>query len=462
MPLREDLLAPIAGDNPAGEDLYYDKVFDQVKEARREEEDDLPAGDWGRSQVKKADHRAVIKLAGDALAKRTKDLRLAGWLIEAQLRVEGFSILAAGIDLLHALQETFWPNLYPVIEDGGDLELRMLSIEIAGRLIAGAVRKVPITRSGLSLESYLESRLVGYEKDATSDVKQEARRDAIEHGKLTAEDFDAAFTATPKSLYVDAEAALALSLEAVDRLDEYQQEAYGDNAPILTNLRGALAEVHQAVTSLLNERRKTDPDPVKAPEQPSAQSAAQQDGAPSVAAQQSFDTGESCSGDPLPRRTASSGPLTGVADAYGLVVESAEFLFQRDPQSPVPYLICAGLRLGETRMQGPVPAPGFAVGPSPAVRQSLRALANRGAWQDLMRATLPILASECARAWIDLHRYIWRAGQETGAEAISEAVVGTVRSLLVSRPELRHWTLEDDTGAANPETQQWLDATVLQ
>jgi type VI secretion system protein ImpA len=40
--------------------------------------------------------------------------------------------------------------------------------------------------------------------------------------------------------------------------------------------------------------------------------------------------------------------------------------------------------------------------------------------------------------------------------------VGTVKSLLGYRPELRKWTLEDDTGAANPETQQWLDATVLQ
>ena len=47
MPLREDLLEPIAGANPAGADLYYDKIFDQIKEARREEEDDLPAGDWG-------------------------------------------------------------------------------------------------------------------------------------------------------------------------------------------------------------------------------------------------------------------------------------------------------------------------------------------------------------------------------------------------------------------------------
>jgi len=120
------------------------------------------------------------------------------------------------------------------------------------------------------------------------------------------------------------------------------------------------------------------------------------------------------------------------------------------------------LRLGETRMQGETPASGFAVGPSSEIRQLLRSLANKGSWKELLRESLPVLASECARAWLDLHRYIWNAAQETGAEAISGAVVGTIRSLLMNRPELRSWTLEDDTGAANPETQRWLDSVVLQ
>src|ERR1035441_9449936 len=88
MPLREDLLTPIAGENPAGANLYYDTVFDQIKEARREDEDDLPEGDMVLAQKKKADHRAVIKMAGEALANKSKDLRLAGWLVESQLRVE--------------------------------------------------------------------------------------------------------------------------------------------------------------------------------------------------------------------------------------------------------------------------------------------------------------------------------------------------------------------------------------
>jgi len=39
MPLRDDLLNPIPGPNPSGESLRYAPVFDQIKEARREEEE---------------------------------------------------------------------------------------------------------------------------------------------------------------------------------------------------------------------------------------------------------------------------------------------------------------------------------------------------------------------------------------------------------------------------------------
>jgi type VI secretion system protein ImpA len=452
MPLREDLLEPIAGDNPSGEDLYYDRVFDQIKEARREDLENTLGGNFEWSQ-KKADHRAVIKLAGEALAKRSKDLRLVGWLVESHLRVEGFPVLAPSIELLRALQETFWPTLYPVIEEGDDLELRMIAVETAGRLIADAVCKVPLTRSGLSFEDYQESRTIGYEKDATGDARQEARKDAIDHGRLTAEEFDEAFAASPKSLYAEADKALADSLEATERLDQYGQETYGSNAPNLHKLREGLREVHRVVDSLLNERRKSEPDPVEA-QAPEAGTADE--------AQAAQEAAEALAAGLARLPAATSGPLGGTADAYALVVQCAEFLFDRDPQSPVPYLVCAGLRFGEARMQGPTPAPGFAVGPTSEIRHSLRAMASSGAWKELLRDTLPILASEPARAWLDLHRYIWRAAQETSATAIAEAVVGTVKSLLMARPELRHWTLEDDTGAANPETQQWLDATVLQ
>lgn len=405
----------------------------------------------GSGAEKKADYRLVIKLAGDALAKRSKDIRLAEWLVEAQFKMEGFPVLLPGIALIHSLQETFWPTLHPQMEEDGDLQLRALAVEAATRQLAVAVRRAPLTQSGLSLDDYLESRHIGYEKDATTEAKQEIRRDAIATGKLCAEDFDRDFEATPKSFYVDANDILEQALAATGLLDEFQQEKYGDAAPNLTRLRTSLEEVYQLAASLLNERRKTEPDPLPVVEAPAGEGAA-------VGGESQPAAGE---GPSTLDGLSPSAAVSQLGEAYLQVVRSAEFFFESNPVSPVAYLVCTGLRFGETRMQGPVPAPGFAVGPAPEMRRSLRTLAGRGAWRELLRASIPILASECSRAWLDLHRYIWRAGQETGANAISSAVVGTVRSLLEERPELRHWILEDDTGAANPETQQWIDTTVL-
>jgi type VI secretion system protein ImpA len=177
-------------------------------------------------------------MAGEALAKKSKDLRLASWLVESQLRVEGFSGPVARHRAASVDPGDLLAHILSLIEEGNDLEMRMLTVEGAAALIVAAVRKAPITKSGLSFEDYLQSRAVGYEKDATTDAKQEARQDAIAHNKLTAEDFDTAFAGSPKSLYADAEAALAASLEAAEQLDQFHQEKYGDNAPNLQQAAG--------------------------------------------------------------------------------------------------------------------------------------------------------------------------------------------------------------------------------
>jgi len=111
MPLRDDLLNPIPGENPSGESLRYAPVFDKIKEARRAD-DDAPQGDW-QFERKTADYPLVIKLAGEALATKSKDLQVAAWLTEAILRKEGFRGLRAGLELIKGLVENFWDTLLP-------------------------------------------------------------------------------------------------------------------------------------------------------------------------------------------------------------------------------------------------------------------------------------------------------------------------------------------------------------
>jgi type VI secretion system protein ImpA len=460
MPLREDLLEPIPGDNPSGADLYYDKVFDQIKEARTEDDEVTPTGVWDRA-VKKADHAAVIKLAGETLAKRSKDLRLATWLAESHFKREGFPVLLPCLQLIEDIQDTFWPTLHPMPDDDGDLGRRVGAIEAyAGRMYL-ALRNAPVTRSGLSLLQYQESRVVGYETNATTDEQMRARNDAIEHGKVTAEDFDKSFAATPKAFYADTEQVLIDALALLEQLDRFDEEKYGDDYPSLGKLRSALEDERVLFTALLNEKRKTEPDAIAEPQVEEPQPAEMW---PQPGQQGSFDpsTGSVAPQAQQPSRAvASLGALTDVNHAYSMVAAIAEYLRADDPSSPVPYLSCAGLRLGETRRQGASPPFDFAVAPSTETRQALRRLANEGNWDELMKLSLSALGDKSARAWLDLQRYIWRAARGAGYEAIAVAVVGTVRALLQDIPAIRTWMLDDDTPAANAETQQWIDTEVL-
>ena len=80
----EDLLQPIAGENPAGESLRYEGTYDRIAEARREDDPKLSQGIY-KSAHKRADWVTVSGVCIEALTTRTKDLQIAGWLLEAWL-----------------------------------------------------------------------------------------------------------------------------------------------------------------------------------------------------------------------------------------------------------------------------------------------------------------------------------------------------------------------------------------
>src|SRR5205085_1199439 len=178
-----------------------------VREARRED-DAGPQGAWEHA-VKAADYGLVIKLTEEALAKKTKDLFLAGWLTEALLNRSGFAGLKDGLDLIRGLIEKFWDTIYPELEDG-DAEFRATPLDWLGNYLepskgsspALAVKMRPITVSGVTWFKYSESRTVPTEEESNeSEIKQAARKKAIQEAKLPPEQTDAAVTETPKAFY---------------------------------------------------------------------------------------------------------------------------------------------------------------------------------------------------------------------------------------------------------------------
>lgn len=440
MPLRDDLLSPIPGDNPSGTSLRYAPVYDKIKEARRED-DDAPQGEWAYER-KVADWKLVIKLAGESLATKSKDLQLAAWLTEAALRTEGFAGLLAGLKLCQAMVENFWDTMYPELEDG-DAEFRAAPLDWIGSRLDQAVRSVPLTRKGFDWFQFKQSRAVGYEADAAdNETKQQSRAEAIADGKVTAEDFDGAFNATPKTFYVESKQNLDDCLAAIESLSEACEPKFGDAAPSFGGLRTALEEARSTVNGLLQKKRELEPDEEPAP-------AAEEAAVGSAGAE--AEPGASTRA----RRTVSEEPADK-DDAVSRVAMVAKYLRREDPYSPAPYLMLRGLRWGELRLGGDSPSLELLAPPPTQIRQELKRLAVEANWAELIEAAEGAMAMPCGRAWLDLQRYAVKALQEYGYPAIAAAIRSEVRSLLADVPQLPQWTLADDTPTANAETQAWL------
>ncbi len=448
MPLREDLLTPIAGDNPSGADLRYDNkllLYDKIRELRRQD-DDLNQGEW-QHERKVGDYSGVIRMTQEALATRTKDLQLAAWLTDALLRTEGFSGLHQGLTFCHALIGTFWESLYPPIEDG-DLDLRVGPLEWLGTSLEIPIKSVPIVRAGYDLLKYKDSKLVGYEDQTPNDKDKKARAKKIAEGKLAPEAFDKSFVETPKAFYLQTEKDLDATLVAVQQLDDLCTAKFGPTAPSFAKLKTATEEVRHTVHQLLQKKRETEPDPVVvAPEWPAAAQAA----APVEGDQ------PPASGTPVLVAMASAEPVDR-RDAVDRVSKAAAFLRKREPYSPAPYLMMRGLRWGELRAAAKLGDATLLEAPPTELRQQLKRLALTQKWGELLDLAETAMAMPCSRAWLDLQRLVVEALTGLGNEyaPIADAIRSELRVLLSDLPELLDASLLDDTSAANPETRAWL------
>lgn len=439
MPLPDTILRPIPGDNPSGQNLRYDPVYEKVKEARREE-DDLPQGEWSHT-VKVADSALVVRLTAEALSNKSKDLQLGAWLTEALLREDGIGGLREGLELLQALIENFWETLYPLAEDG-DAELRAAPLNWVGSYLGREVRKVALTRSEYDWFKYLESRAVGSEEQcAESETKMAARQSAIEEGKLTPEAFDEDMGRTPSEFYVQLVQDFDSALSSLQKLDELCNEKLGRDSPSLASLQEALEEVRALANTFLQDR---EPAPASHEDEPQEESAAVSEAPASSSA-------------PTRKRAMSAEPVDQ-QDAVSRIVAAANYLRTTDPCSPVSYLILRALQWGELLRIAAGGLPTDLEAPPSETRQKLKRLAVDGMWSDLLEASEAAMATPCGKAWLDVHRYVAQACRELGSdyEAVAQAIRSGVGALLTSVPDLPKAMFLDDTPVANSETLAWL------
>jgi type VI secretion system protein ImpA len=346
----EVLLAPIAGENPAGKDVRYDGTHDAIKEARRAD-DLLDQGDWIR-QIKGADWPAVIDIAKETLASKSKDLQVAAWLVEALVKRHGFPGLRDGLRLIRELQECFWPTLYPEMEDG-DLEFRAGPLEWLNEKLPVSIKEVPVTQPGdganYSWLRWEESRAV----DNLGRRDQSAVAAALADGKITGEQFDKAVEATPLAYYELHYEDLNESWREFERLDQVVDEKFGRESPSLLEIKKAIGECRTLIMDIGTKRGVLESDPPPQESEPTS-------------------TNGNSSGqllhekvEPLPRQSlgeperslqynqpvSTSIDPQSRSDALRRLAAVAAYFRRTEPHSPVAYLVQRAVRWGEMPLE---------------------------------------------------------------------------------------------------------------
>jgi len=235
------LLAPISPENPAGENLEYELLFDTIRSARESDPDYLPEGDWSVSEPRKADWNKVRMLSEKALIEQSKDLQLACWLVESRCHLQGLAGLCSGIDFLCAFLQQFWFQCWPSLEEDGVLARRSRLSRLDRDISMQLFRQPLLAQEITSLATWRE--IQAFEQKITA--HPESREELIaQKGDLSMSSFDR--LATQFSAHdISQQLALTEQLAAALRQCEacYASLSEDQEGDVFVLIRQTLAEV---------------------------------------------------------------------------------------------------------------------------------------------------------------------------------------------------------------------------
>jgi type VI secretion system protein ImpA len=352
------LLAPLAGENPAGEALRenfspnssYSTIKTAREAARAAERQMVWEGDEPVGPP--ADWDPILKLGPEILAEESKDLEVAAWLTEALIREHGFAGLRDGFRLMRELAEQFWDNLYPLPDEDGVLTrvapiAGLNGVEADGVLIK-PIANVPITLPGTHRAFTLADYKRAYDLSRVSDPDKRSQR--IDQGTATLEMFEQALAETPAEYYKTLSEDLEACRDEYEKLTALLDEKCGNDdggyslAPPSSNIRNALESAHEQIVNLARTHLSS----------LDAESAAT-DGEGALA----------LSGNQAGGAVASR--VQTREDAFRLLLQVADFFKRTEPHSPVAYALEQAVRWGKM----PLPALWAELVPDEATRNQL-------------------------------------------------------------------------------------------
>ena len=320
------LFAPLPDGDGGGVSLRYEPLYQQIRDAQREDDATLPMREWERPLIK-ADWKIVASLCSDALATRSKDFQIAGWLTEAWTRLYRIEGFIAGTWLLTALAERYWDTAWPRIDDG-DAEARIAPfVWLNDTLARVLVLHVPLVTienpepAAVNLGDW-QRVITGTANDNGNALTRELlAKQVTQGGNLAA--------------LVVLHQRLPGALDAWRSLTQFLDDRLGNDAPSLARVAEALSRLSQASTSLLGERAlpQASLDDAKG-DLPGAT------GGDTARPQQQLAAPIDETHGEAPATAAVLMPvIASRTHAYQLLETVAGYLAQQEPHSPTPYLL---------------------------------------------------------------------------------------------------------------------------
>lgn len=112
------LLTPLSDDHPAGINMEYEPVYEEIRQARESDPDYLPQDEWS-TELRKADWPKVVRLCTQILNNSSKDLQVASWLAEGSCQQQGLKGAIAGVNFLRLFIASYWENGWPLLDEDG-------------------------------------------------------------------------------------------------------------------------------------------------------------------------------------------------------------------------------------------------------------------------------------------------------------------------------------------------------
>lgn len=136
--------------NGIGEYLLLEGVYDNIKNARLEDDQRLSQGVW-QTDLKKADWALVESLSTNVIINKSKDLQIIGWLIEATIHLDNLAGIAKSLNILTLFIESFWYTSFPLNDDlSSDTEQKIKLLN----WIIDTINKLIININFLESEEY--------------------------------------------------------------------------------------------------------------------------------------------------------------------------------------------------------------------------------------------------------------------------------------------------------------------